>query len=248
MGFNHFFRNRNGSHEGDLLFVQGHAAPGIYARAFLEGRISEEQLKHFRHEVTPPGLSSYPHPWLMPDFWEFPTVSMGLGAITGIYQARFMKYLENRGIKKPSDSKVWVMMGDGEMDEPESLGANHRAGPGAARQPHFRDQLQPAAARRSGPGQPQDHPGAGGHLPGRGWNVIKCIWGSDWDPLLEKDGDGLLVNRMHETVDGQYQKYSMASGEYIRNKFFGIHPDLKKMVEHLSDSQLQHCGAEDTIP
>ena len=249
VGFNHFFRNRNGSHEGDLLFVQGHAAPGIYARAYLEGRISEEQLKHFRHEVNTPGLSSYPHPWLMPDFWEFPTVSMGLGAITGIYQARFMKYLENRGIKKPSDSKVWVMMGDGEMDEPESLGAITVP---------VLEQLDNLIFVINCNLQRLDGPVRGNHkiiqeleaiFRGAGWNVIKCIWGSDWDPLLEKDGDGLLVNRMHETVDGQYQKYSMASGEYIRNKFFGVHPDLKKMVEHLSDSQLQHLrrGGHDPL-
>lgn len=249
VGFNHFFRHRNGNHEGDLLFIQGHAAPGIYGRAYLEGRVTEAQLKNFRREVKQPGLSSYPHPWLMPDFWEFPTVSMGLGAITAIYQARFMKYLENRGLKKPSDSKVWVMMGDGEMDEPESLGAI--TVPVVENLDNLIFVINCNLQRLDGPVR-------GNHkiiqeleaiFRGAGWNVIKCIWGSDWDPLLEKDGDGLLVNRMHETVDGQYQKYSVETGEYIRSKFFGTHPDLKKMVDHLSDSQLQQLrrGGHDPL-
>tara|TARA_B100000029_G_scaffold505920_1_gene587565 strand:+ start:60806 stop:63475 length:2670 start_codon:yes stop_codon:yes gene_type:complete len=249
VGFNHFFRKRNGNRNGDLLFIQGHAAPGIYARAYLEGRITEDQLVNFRQEVNPPGLSSYPHPWLMPDFWEFPTVSMGLGAITGIYQARFMKYLENRGIKKPSDSKVWVMMGDGEMDEPESLGAITVP---------VVEQLDNLIFVINCNLQRLDGPVRGNHkiiqeleaiFRGAGWNVIKCIWGSDWDPLLEKDKDGLLIKQMHDTVDGQYQKYSMESGEYIRNKFFGIHPNLREMVEHLSDSELENLrrGGHDPL-
>ena len=249
VGFNHFFRKRNGNQDGDLLFIQGHAAPGIYARAYLEGRIIEDQLVNFRQEVNPPGLSSYPHPWLMPDFWEFPTVSMGLGAITGIYQARFMKYLENRGIKKPSDSKVWVMMGDGEMDEPESLGAITVP---------VVEQLDNLIFVINCNLQRLDGPVRGNHkiiqeleaiFRGAGWNVIKCIWGSDWDPLLEKDKDGHLIKQMHDTVDGQYQKYSMESGEYIRNKFFGIHPNLREMVEHLSDPELENLrrGGHDPL-
>ncbi len=249
VGFNHFFRKRNGNQDGDLLFIQGHAAPGIYARAYLEGRITEDQLVNFRQEVNPPGLSSYPHPWLMPDFWEFPTVSMGLGAITGIYQARFMKYLENRGIKKPSDSKVWVMMGDGEMDEPESLGAITVP---------VVEQLDNLIFVINCNLQRLDGPVRGNHkiiqeleaiFRGAGWNVIKCIWGSDWDPLLEKDKDGHLIKQMHDTVDGQYQKYSMESGEYIRNKFFGIHPNLREMVEHLSDPELENLrrGGHDPL-
>lgn len=239
IGFNHFFHARNGHHEGDLLFIQGHGSPGIYARAFLEGRITEEHLKNFRHEVKPPGLSSYPHPWLMPDFWEFPTVSMGLGAIMSIYQARFMRYLESRGIKTPSESKVWVMMGDGEMDEPESLGAINVA---------VREKLDNLIFVINCNLQRLDGPVRGngkiiqeleGLFRGAGWNVIKVIWGSDWDALLEKDTDGLLIRRMNETVDGQFQKYSVESGDYIRKHFFGTSPELLKMVEHLSDDQLQ---------
>ncbi|MBM3264504.1 MAG: pyruvate dehydrogenase (acetyl-transferring), homodimeric type [candidate division Zixibacteria bacterium] len=239
VGFNHFFRARNGHHEGDLLFVQGHGSPGIYARAFLEGRITEEHLQNFRREVKPPGLSSYPHPWLMPDFWEFPTVSMGLGSIMAIYQARFMRYLENRGIKTPSDSKVWVMMGDGETDEPESLGAITVA---------TREKLDNLIFVINCNLQRLDGPVRGngkiiqeleGVFRGAGWNVIKVIWGTDWDALLEKDDQGRLVRRMNETVDGQYQKYSVESGEYIRKNFFGDDPALAKIVEDLSDEQLE---------
>lgn len=249
VGFNHFFRARNGNHEGDLLFAQGHAAPGIYARAFMEGRLTEEQVKNFRHEVYRPGISSYPHPWLMPDFWEFPTVSMGLGGIMAIYQARFMKYLENRGIKKPSDSKVWVMMGDGEMDEPESLGAIRVAA---------QEQLDNLIFVVNCNLQRLDGPVRGngkiiqeleGIFRGAGWNVIKVVWGSTWDPLLDKDEEGLLVKQMNDTVDGQYQKYSVESGAYIRERFFGVHPHLKKMVDHLPDSHLEHLrrGGHDPL-
>ena len=249
VGFNHFFRARNESHEGDLLFVQGHAAPGVYARAFLEGRLTEEQLKNFRHEVARPGISSYPHPWLMPDFWEFPTVSMGLSSIMAIYQARFMKYLENRSIKQPSDSKVWVMMGDGEMDEPESLGAITVAAQENLDNLIF--VINCNLQRLDGPvrGNGKIIQELEAIFRGAGWNVIKVLWGSTWDPLLEKDKEGLLVNRMNETVDGQYQKYSVESGAYIRERFFGVHPHLLKMVEHLPDSKLQHLrrGGHDPL-
>ena len=249
VGFNHFFRARNESHEGDLLFVQGHAAPGVYARAFLEGRLTEEQLKNFRHEVARPGISSYPHPWLMHDFWEFTTVSMGLSSIMAIYQARFMKYLENRSIKQPSDSKVWVMMGDGEMDEPESLGAITVAAQENLDNLIF--VINCNLQRLDGPvrGNGKIIQELEAIFRGAGWNVIKVLWGSTWDPLLEKDKEGLLVNRMNETVDGQYQKYSVESGAYIRERFFGVHPHLLKMVEHLPDSKLQHLrrGGHDPL-
>ncbi len=249
VGFNHFFRARNESHEGDLLFVQGHAAPGVYARAFLEGRLTEEQLKNFRHEVARPGVSSYPHPWLMPDFWEFPTVSMGLSSIMSIYQARFMKYLENRSIKKPSDSKVWVMMGDGEMDEPESLGAITVAAQENLDNLIF--VINCNLQRLDGPvrGNGKIIQELEAIFRGAGWNVIKVLWGSTWDPLLEKDKEGLLVNRMNETVDGQYQKYSVESGAYIREHFFGVHPHLRKIVDHLPDSKLQNLrrGGHDPL-
>jgi pyruvate dehydrogenase E1 component len=249
VGFNHFFRARNESHEGDLLFVQGHAAPGVYARAFLEGRLTEEQLKNFRHEVARPGISSYPHPWLMPDFWEFPTVSMGLSSIMAIYQARFMKYLENRSIKQPSDSKVWVMMGDGEMDEPESLGAITVAAQENLDNLIF--VINCNLQRLDGPvrGNGKIIQELEAIFRGAGWNVIKVLWGSTWDPLLEKDKEGLLVNRMNETVDGQYQKYSVESGAYIREHFFGVHPHLRKIVDHLPDSKLQNLrrGGHDPL-
>jgi pyruvate dehydrogenase E1 component len=249
VGFNHFFRARNESHEGDLLFVQGHAAPGVYARAFLEGRLTEEQLKNFRHEVARPGVSSYPHPWLMPDFWEFPTVSMGLSSIMSIYQARFMKYLESRSIKKPSDSKVWVMMGDGEMDEPESLGAITVAAQENLDNLIF--VINCNLQRLDGPvrGNGKIIQELEAIFRGAGWNVIKVLWGSTWDPLLEKDKEGLLVNRMNETVDGQYQKYSVESGAYIREHFFGVHPHLRKIVDHLPDSKLQNLrrGGHDPL-
>jgi pyruvate dehydrogenase E1 component len=249
VGFNHFFRARNENHEGDLLFAQGHAAPGIYARAFLEGRISEEQLKNFRHEVGGKGISSYPHPWLMPDFWEFPTVSMGLTSIMAIYQARYMKYLENRGIKEPNDSKVWVMMGDGEMDEPESLGAISVAAQENLDNLVF--VINCNLQRLDGPvrGNGKIIQDLEAIFRGAGWNVIKVVWGSTWDTLLEKDEEGMLVNRMNETVDGQYQKYSVETGAYIRDHFFGAHPHLKKMVEHLPDSKLQHLrrGGHDPL-
>jgi pyruvate dehydrogenase E1 component len=240
IGFNHFFRARTEDHEGDIIYFQGHASPGIYARAFLEGRLTVEQLENFRRELQPGGgLSSYPHPWLMPHFWQFPTVSMGLSPIMSIYQARFNRYLEDRGLKKPSDAKVWAFVGDGEVDEPETLGAITLAS---------REQLDNLIWVINCNLQRLDGPVRGNGkiiqeleaiFRGAGWNVIKVIWGSDWDPLLAKDHDGILLKRMEETVDGQYQKYSVESGKYIREHFFGADPRLLEMVKHLSDEHLQ---------
>src|ERR1700732_2449563 len=239
VAFNHFFRARSEEFEGDTIYFQGHAAPGVYARAFLEGRLSVAQLENFRRELRPGGgLSSYPHPWLMPDFWEFPTVSMGLSPIMAIYQARFNRYLEDRGLKEPSDSKVWAIIGDGETDEPESLGAITLAS---------REQIDNLIFVVNCNLQRLDGPVRGNGkivqeleaiFRGAGWNVIKVLWGSDWDPLLEKDHDGLLVKRMGEFVEGQYQKNSVESGAYFREHFFGVDPRLLEMVKHLSDEQL----------
>jgi pyruvate dehydrogenase E1 component len=240
VGFNHFFRARSEEFEGDTIFFQGHAAPGIYARAFLEGRISVQQLENFRRELKPGGgLSSYPHPWLMPDFWEFPTVSMGLSPIMGIYQARFNRYLEDRGLKPVTDAKVWVFVGDGETDEPEALGAITLAA---------REKLDNLIfvvncnlQRLDGPvrGNGQIIQELEAAFRGAGWNVIKVLWGSDWDPLHELDTEGVLVQRMGETRDGEYQKIAIASGAYIRQTFFGSDPRLTKLVESLSDEAIQ---------
>jgi len=240
VAFNHFFRARTEDHPGDIVYFQGHAAPGIYSRAFLEGRLSVEHLQNFRQELQPhPGLSSYPHPWLMPDFWNFPTVSMGLGPIAAIYHARFIKYLEDRGLKPHSDQKVWAFLGDGETDEPESLGAITLAS---------REKLENLIFVINCNLQRLDGPVRGNGkiiqelesaFRGAGWNVIKVVWGSDWDPLLEKDDEGALVRRMGEVVDGQYQKYIVESGAYIREEFFGKDERLRDMVKHLSDEQLQ---------
>ncbi|MGH9158086.1 MAG: pyruvate dehydrogenase (acetyl-transferring), homodimeric type [Acidimicrobiales bacterium] len=238
VGFNHFFRGKEGGTAGDQVYFQGHAAPGIYARAFLEGRLSEEQLDHFRQELGGKGLSSYPHPRLMPDFWEFPTVSMGLGPINAIYQARFNRYLLNRRLVDTSAAKVWCFVGDGEVDEPETLGALSLGA---------RDQLDNLIFVVNCNLQRLDGPVRGNGkiiqeleavFRGAGWNVIKVIWGSRWDELLARDTDGVLVNRMNTTVDGQFQKYSVESGAYIREHFFGPDPRLRKMVEHLSDDEL----------
>jgi pyruvate dehydrogenase E1 component len=238
VGFNHFFRGKK-DNEGDIIYFQGHASPGVYARAFLEGRITAEQLQNFRRESSPGGLSSYPHPWLMSDFWEFPTVSMGLGPIMSIYQARFQRYLEDRGLKKPSNAKVWAFLGDGETDEPESLGAISLAA---------REKLDNLIfvvncnlQRLDGPvrGNGQIIQELEAVFRGAGWNVIKVIWGSDWDPLLAQDHDGLLAKRMGEVVDGQYQKYAVEDGAYLREHFFGTDPRLLDMVKHLSDDQLK---------
>lgn len=240
IGFNHFFRGKGETHDGDQIFFQGHASPGIYARAFLEGRLSVEQLENFRRELNPKGgLSSYPHPWLMPNFWEFPTVSMGLGPIMAIYQARFNRYLEDRGLKDTSNQKVWAFLGDGETDEPETLGAITLAS---------REKLDNLVFVINCNLQRLDGPVRGNGkiiqeleaaFRGAGWNVIKVVWGSDWDPLLDKDEHGKLVNRMGAVVDGEYQKYSVESGNYIRQHFFGKENELLEMVSHLTDEQIR---------
>ena len=239
IGFNHFFRGPDHADGADQVYFQGHASPGVYARAFLEGRLSEEQLHNFRRELSKGGgLSSYPHPWLMPNFWQFPTVSMGLGPIMSIYQARFNRYLEHRGLKKTSGQHVWAFLGDGECDEPETLGAITLAS---------REKLDNLIWVVNCNLQRLDGPVRGNGkiiqeleaaFRGAGWNVIKVIWGSDWDTLLEHDETGLLVRRMGEVVDGEMQKYTVAGGEYVRKNFFGKYPELLKLVEHLSDEQV----------
>jgi len=242
VGFNHFFRGKAGGESGDQVFFQGHASPGIYARAFLEGRLSESRLDGFRQELSHPGggLPSYPHPRLMPDFWEFPTVSMGLGPIGAIYQARFNRYLYARGIRDTSRSHVWAFLGDGEMDEPEALGAIGVAA---------REELDNLTFVVNCNLQRLDGPVRGNGkiiqeleaiFRGAGWNVLKVIWGRDWDPLLAKDVDGVLVNKMNTTPDGQFQTYSVESGAYIREHFFGPDPRLRKLVEHLSDEEIRN--------
>jgi pyruvate dehydrogenase E1 component len=238
VGFNHFFKARGTDRDGDVIYFQGHASPGIYARAYLEGRMTAQQLENFRRELQG-GLSSYPHPWLMPDFWEFPTVSMGLSPIMAIYQARFNRYLEDRGLKKPSGTHVWAFLGDGETDEPESLGAISLAA--RERLDNLIFVINCNLQRLDGPvrGNGQIIQELEAIFRGAGWNVIKVIWGSDWDPLLAKDRDGLLVKRMGEIVDGQYQKYAVESGAYVRQHFWGADPRLLEMVRHLSDDQLK---------
>src|SRR5271167_3736925 len=241
VGFNHFFRARTDEFEGDTIYYQGHAAPGVYARAFLEGRLSAEQLENFRRELRPGGgLSSYPHPWLMPDFWEFPTVSMGLSPIMAIYQARFNRYLEDRGLKPATDAKVWAFLGDGETDEPEALGAITLAS---------REHLDNLIFVVNCNLQRLDGPVRGNGkiiqeleavFRGAGWNVIKVIWGSRWDELLARDVDGVLLDKMNTTLDGEFQKYAVESGAYIREHFFGPDPRLRKLVEHLSDDDLRN--------
>ena len=242
VGFNHFFRGKDDEDGGDQVFIQGHASPGIYARAFLEGRFTEQQLMRFRQEVQHgpgQGLPSYPHPRLMPDFWEFPTVSMGVGPLNAIYQARFNRYLQNRGIKDTSKQHVWAFLGDGEMGEPESLGAIGLAA---------REELDNLTFVINCNLQQLDGPVRGNgkviqelesFFRGAGWNVIKVIWGREWDPLLARDVDGVLVNRMNTTPDGQFQTYSVESGDYIREHFFGGDPRLRRMVEHMSDQQIR---------
>jgi pyruvate dehydrogenase E1 component len=238
VGFNHFFRAANDKFGGDLIFFQGHSSPGVYARAFLEGRLTEEQMNNFRQETGGNGLSSYPHPWLMPDFWQFPTVSMGLGPLQGIYQARFLKYLHDRGIADTSDRKVWVFCGDGEMDEPESLGAISLAS---------REKLDNLIFVINCNLQRLDGPVRGNgkiiqelesDFRGSGWNVLKVIWGSYWDPLLAMDKDGLLKKRMEECVDGEYQNFKAKGGAYTREHFFGKYPQLMEMVAAMSDQDI----------
>ncbi len=249
VGFNHFFRGHDGP-DGDIIFFQGHAAPGIYARAYLEGRIDETHLENFRRETkTGGGLSSYPHPWLMPDFWEYPTVSMGLGPIMAIYQARFIRYLEDRGLKPKSNAKVWAFLGDGETDEPEALGAITL--PAREKLDNLIFVINCNLQRLDGPvrGNGQIIQELEAAFRGAGWNVIKAIWGREWDPLLAKDHDGLLVKRMGEIVDGQYQKYAVSDGAYVREHFWGEDPRLLDMVKHLSDDQLKKMslGGHDPI-
>jgi len=240
VAFNHFLRGRGETgYNGDQVYIQGHASPGIYARAFVEGRLSEDHLNSFRREVHPPGLSSYPHPWLMPDFWEFPTVSMGLAPIMAIYQARFNHYLRDRGLKDTSRQKVWAFLGDGECDEPETLGAITLASREALDNLIF--VINCNLQRLDGPVR-----GNGNIIQelerlfrGAGWNVLKVIWGDDWDPLLAKDKQGILVKRMGEVVDGERQKYTVMPGSYIREHFFGKYPELLEMVANYSDEKLE---------
>ncbi len=238
VGWNHFWHAADENHGGDLVYVQGHSAPGVYARAFLEGRISEEQLNKFRQEVDGGGLSSYPHPWLMPDFWQFPTVSMGLGPLMAIYQARFMKYLDDRGFTQKGDRHVWCFCGDGEMDEPESLGAISLAG---------REHLDNLIFVINCNLQRLDGPVRGngkiiqeleGDFRGSGWNVIKVVWGTGWDALLAQDKKGLLQKRMMEVVDGEYQTYKSKDGAYVRAHFFGAYPELLDLVSSMSDDDI----------
>ena len=239
VGFNHFFRGKDDGKAGDQVFYQGHAAPGIYSRAFLEGRLTEEQLDHFRRETPPQnGLSSYPHPRLMPDFWEFPTVSMGLGPISAIYQARFNRYLENRGLLDTSGSRVWAFLGDGETDEPEALGALHVAAHEGLDNLTF--VVNCNLQRLDGPvrGNGKIIQELESVFRGSGWNVIKVIWAREWDDLLARDVDGVLVEQMNDTLDGEFQKFSVAGGAYIRENFFGPDPRLRKLVEHLTDDDL----------
>jgi pyruvate dehydrogenase E1 component len=238
VGMNHFWRAKNKNFGGDLIYFQGHSAPGMYARAFLEGRITEKELGRFRQEVESGGLSSYPHPWLMPKFWQFPTVSMGLGPIMAIYQARFLKYLINRGLVKDEGRKIWVFLGDGEMDEPESLGAIGLAA---------REKLDNLIFVINCNLQRLDGPVRGngkiiqeleGSFRGAGWNVLKVIWGSYWDPLLKADKSGLLMKRMNECVDGEYQAMKAKGGAYVRDKFFGKYPELKELVSSMTDNDI----------
>jgi len=239
VAFNHFFKGKEDGLPGDQVYFQGHAAPGIYARAFLEGRLSEEQLDHFRQELSGTGLSSYPHPRLMPDFWEFPTVSMGLGPISAIYQARFNRYLHDRRIADTSNSRVWCFLGDGETDEPESTGALSIASREALDNLIF--VVNCNLQRLDGPvrGNGKIIQELEAQFRGAGWNVVKVIWGSKWDELLARDTDGVLLNKMNTTVDGEFQKYTVESGAYIREHFFGPDPRLRKLVEHLSDEELR---------
>ena len=239
VAFNHFFHASYGNQPGDLVYFQGHASPGVYARAFLEGRLTQKHLENFRHELrAEPGLSSYPHPWLMPDFWRFPTVSMGIGPLNAIYQARFMRYLENRGVIPPTPRKIWAFLGDGEMDEPESMGSLTLAS---------REKLDNLIFVVNCNLQRLDGPVRGNGkviqeleaaFRGDGWNVIKLIWGGDWDVLLARDRTGLLQKRMGEVVDGEMQTYVTRDGAYIRQNFFGRYPELLDLVSHLSDEEL----------
>jgi pyruvate dehydrogenase E1 component len=238
VGFNHFWRAKSAAHPGDMIFFQGHSSPGIYARAYLEGRLDEDQLLRFRQEVRGGGLSSYPHPWLMPDFWQFPTVSMGLGPMTAIFQARFIRYLEHRGMVPPSDRKVWAFLGDGEMDEPESMGALTM--PVREKLDNLIFVINCNLQRLDGPvrGNGKIIQELEAAFLGAGWNVIKVVWGSRWDPLLERDQKGLLKRLMEECVDGEYQNFKSKGGAYTREHFFGKYPELKEMVVNMSDEEI----------
>ncbi|MDX1336309.1 MAG: pyruvate dehydrogenase (acetyl-transferring), homodimeric type, partial [Gammaproteobacteria bacterium] len=238
VGFNHFWRAPTPEHGGDLIYFQGHSAPGIYARAFTEGRLTEEQMDNFRQEVDGKGIPSYPHPWTMPDFWQFPTVSMGLGPLQSIYQARFMHYLHDRGLADTKNRHVWTFIGDGEIDEPETLGAISLAS---------REKLDNLVWVVNCNLQRLDGPVRGNgkiiqeleaQFRGVGWNVVKVVWGGYWDPLLAKDHNGLLRKRMMEAVDGDYQNYKSKDGAYVREHFFGKYPELKEMVATMSDSDI----------
>jgi pyruvate dehydrogenase E1 component len=238
VGFNHFWRAATDQHPGDMVFVQGHASPGIYARAYLEGRLTEGQLRHFRQEVAGDGLSSYPHPWLMPDFWQFPTVSMGLGPMQAIFQARFQRYLEHRGLVPASDRKIWAFLGDGEMDEPESMGALTM--PVREKLDNLVFVINCNLQRLDGPvrGNGKIIQELEAAFLGAGWNVIKVLWGSRWDPLLAKDNLGLLRRVMEESVDGEYQNFKAKGGAYTREHFFGKFDELKAMVANMSDDEI----------
>ncbi|HTT43880.1 MAG TPA: pyruvate dehydrogenase (acetyl-transferring), homodimeric type [Steroidobacteraceae bacterium] len=240
VGFNHVWRAPSAQHPGDMVFIQGHSSPGIYARAYLEGRLNEENLRFFRQEASAPGtgLSSYPHPWLMPDFWQFPTVSMGLGAMMAIFQARFTRYLENRGLVPPSDQKVWAILGDGEMDEPESMGALTM--PVREGLDNLIFVINCNLQRLDGPvrGNGKIIQELEAAFLGAGWNVIKVLWGSRWDPLLARDTKGLLRRVMEECVDGEYQNFKAKGGAYTREHFFGKYPELKAMVANMSDEEI----------
>jgi pyruvate dehydrogenase E1 component len=240
VGFNHFFRGKEDGLVGDAVYFQGHAAPGVYARAYLEGRLSEEQLDNFRTEINGNGLSSYPHPRLMPNFWEYPTVSMGLGPINSIYHARFLKYLAGRKLDDTAESRVWCFLGDGETDEPESLGSISMAG--RNRLDNLIWVVNCNLQRLDGPvwGNGKIIQELEGVFRGAGWHVIKVVWGSRWDDLLARDVDGVLLNKMNNTVDGEFQRYAVESGAYIREHFFGPDPRLRQMVEHLSDEELRN--------
>jgi pyruvate dehydrogenase E1 component len=238
VGFNHFWRAPTAEHPGDLIYIQGHSSPGIYARAFLEGRLNEEQLHRFRREVGGGGLSSYPHPWLMPDFWQFPTVSMGLGPMMAIYQARFIHYLEDRGLVPKSDRKVWAFLGDGEMDEPESMGALTM--PVREKLDNLVFVINCNLQRLDGPvrGNGKIIQELEAAFLGAGWNVIKVIWGSRWDPLLARDTNGILRQVMEDAVDGEYQNYKSRDGAFVRENFFGKDPFTRELVANMSDEEI----------
>src|SRR5574337_892201 len=249
IGFNHFWHGASESHVGDLVYLQGHSSPGFYARAFVEGRISEAEMNNFRQETGGHGLPSYPHPWLLPSFWQFPTVSMGLGPLMAIYQARFLRYLAARGLADTSARKVWGFLGDGECDEPETLGAIALAG--REKLDNLIFVIKCNLQRLDGPvrGNGKIIQELEAVFRGAGWNVIKVIWGDSWDPLLERDHDGVLVARMEEAVDGDYQMYSVAPGSYTRKHFFGTDPRLEELVAHLSDEEIRKLkrGGHDPV-